>query len=105
MLKVIAAALALLVCDPGTPGCPDGCSVTAETCPRVSMFFPATVVTFKSRPVPFPGYTPNGMALACCDLYGECAWVDFFSDCPFPMDVYSCEWGISNADGTVDCFD
>lgn len=42
--------------------------------------------------------------LACCD--GDwCAWVDNFSDCTFPQRVYYCEYGQSNLDGSITCFD
>jgi hypothetical protein len=48
---------------------------------------------------------PEQLALACCDQDGICVWVDTFGECAFPEVVYYCEWGASNSDGTVSCYD
>ena len=48
---------------------------------------------------------PEQLALACCDQDGICVWVDTFGECSFPESVYYCEWGASNSDGTVSCYD
>jgi hypothetical protein len=48
---------------------------------------------------------PEQLALACCDQDGICVWVDTFGECAFPESAYYCEWGASNSDGTVSCYD
>lgn len=79
------------------------CSVSAGTCPHVSRYFPATAIPFKQHVV--RDVAPPTAKLACCDLYGTCIWVDTFAECPFPFDVFPCEWGQSNPDGSITCFE
>jgi len=45
-------------------------------------------------------------SLICCNEdTDECTHVDFAAACPPDQILGSCEWGIQNSDGTVDCFD
>ena len=86
------------------------CSAEANTCPLIKTYAPTDAVFFEMRrversPLTYQPAVDPGLAYACCDFYGECYWVDMMSECPFPWDVYYCEWGVTNLDGTVDCYD
>ena len=95
LLAAIAAATIIAVlscsCQPDQPTEVAACGFTKVTTSSVGR--PSSV---KPHLI--------ALSLACCD--GDfCVWVDKFSQCNFPNEVFYCTVGQTNIDGTITCYD
>jgi hypothetical protein len=68
-------------------------------------FYPRVEESEPVQPLP-DGSAPEGLAWACCDPWsGICLYVEDLADCDVWSFYYACEWGVSNDDGTITCYE
>lgn len=81
--------------------CPSGSTAFAYSPPNICVI-PGVCVT--GTP---PGPAELGEWLCCAFVSGDsaCHWVNAAFDCPPDQFLASCDWGVSESDGTVTCYD
>ena len=97
-----AAAIGLVACF---VCCWVAAARAAPTQPAPPRFFPRVEESEPVGPLP-DGSAPEGLAWACCDAWsGICVYVEWQSECPGLDYILACEWGMSNDDGSVTCYE